>query len=101
MLEATLSEQLKTVFSKVENEITLLYDDSTHENQSELIEMLNDVASTCPKIKAKSSGRNNSIPHFSVLLNEKPTGIQFSGIPGGHEFSSLVLAILKIGRAHV
>jgi alkyl hydroperoxide reductase subunit F len=95
MLDGSLKDQLKEHFSKLEKDISLLYDESVHENQNELIEMLTDVAETSSKIKAVSSGEKSLVPRFKILSNGEPTGISVKGIPGGHEFTSLVIAILN------
>jgi len=58
--------------------------------------MLQDVASSSPKIKIQSSSKEETIPQFEILLNGQPKGIRFKGIPGGHEFTSLVIAILNV-----
>jgi NADH-dependent peroxiredoxin subunit F len=95
MLDLNLKDQLKSHFSKIENNVTLLYDESSHSSQSELLEMLNEVATTCSKITVASSNKKTDSPQFKIVYNGVPTGISFKGIPGGHEFSSLVLAILN------
>ena len=95
MLDQELIEQLKLVFKPLENQITLLYSPSEHENQAELIGMLNSVAATNDKIEIRSTDQSTKIPQFKILKNNLNTGITFTGIPGGHEFSSLVLAILN------
>ena len=97
MLESVLIEQLKSVFADLENSIGLVYSDNGHGDQTELLSMLNDIASTNQKIsvaKVKMSNTSNASPEFYISKNEKPTGIRFKGIPNGHEFTSLVLAIL-------
>lgn len=96
MLDQDLIEQLKSVFAPIENEITLSYFESKNEKQSELIQMLEGVASANSKIKVTSQKISSEIPRFEILKNNSKTGITFSGIPGGHEFSSLVLAILNV-----
>lgn len=97
MLEASIIEQLKNVFQNLEGTIELVYSDSDCENQAELVQMLEDVASTSPKIQAKKSqeGSKSPSPEFAIHHNGTPTGIIFKAIPGGHEFSSLILAILN------
>lgn len=95
MLDTNILEQLKTVFEKLEGTVTLRYRASTHENQSELVDMLEGVASTSPRIDLKEDASNSPVPFFSLEYNGKPNGISFRGIPGGHEFSSLILAILN------
>jgi alkyl hydroperoxide reductase subunit F len=99
MLDQDLKDQLRGVFSGLESGITLVYDDSNHENQSELTAMLEGLTETCSKIAVKKSGRKLAAPSFEIqrTINgqDRSTGIRFLGIPGGHEFTSLVLAILN------
>lgn len=98
MLDADLKEQLKSVFANLENQIDLVYQPSTHTNQAELVEMLNGVAETSDKIAAKfdpASAAADAPPRFTIHKNGKSTGVFFTGIPGGHEFTSLILAILN------
>lgn len=95
MLDANIIEQLKDVFSSLEGQIELVYNDSDHDKQTELVEMLAAVGETSDKISVRSSGVSHPFPHFGIFVSGKHNGITFSGIPGGHEFSSLVLAILN------
>jgi alkyl hydroperoxide reductase subunit F len=95
MLESNIIEQLKSVFSSLEGNIDLVYAQSTHEKQGELQEMLDQVASTSEKITTRQSDKKSDAPFFELVHNNKENGIKFSGIPGGHEFTSLILAILN------
>lgn len=95
MLDTQLKEQLQSVFAQLDNEITLLHDETSHANQAELIEMLQDVASTSGKLKVASSGEKKDFPQFKLLRAGQPVGITFKGIPGGHEFTSLIVALLN------
>lgn len=95
MLDLEMKEQLKSVFEALEQSVELVYNECLHENQSELVAMLNDVASTSDKIKSRSSGQNSTAPSFHIERSGKPCGIYFRGIPGGHEFTSFILAILN------
>jgi len=95
MLDQNMLEQLKGVFSKLENKISLKVDLSEHPKQDELIKLLNDVSSTSENIHLEFSTAASSVPQFTILKNDLETGIKFIGIPGGHEFTSLILAILN------
>lgn len=96
MLDPQLKEQLSNLFSKLENTVELVYEKSSHEDHKDLLEMLNDVASTSDKIVVReNAGAVSPLPQFFIAYKGKPTGIVFKGIPGGHEFSSLILAILN------
>ena len=95
MLDRDLIEQLKTVFAALDENIHLVYQESSHEKQSELLSMLNGLAETSPKIIARSSQSSSPVPAFHLEKNGRDLGIHFRGIPGGHEFTTLVLAILN------
>ncbi len=98
MLDPATIEQLQTVFGRLENGILLKTAPSEHPSQAELIEMLQDVASTSPHIRVEESLPASTAPRFEIHRHtgttSSPTGIAFRGVPGGHEFTSLVLAIL-------
>ncbi|MCG8335065.1 MAG: alkyl hydroperoxide reductase subunit F [Proteobacteria bacterium] len=95
MLDKQIVDQLKTVFQPLEGNIELVHDKCDHKEQERLWDMLNEVASTSDKISVRSTGDESSVPYFEIVRNGEPAGIRFSGIPGGHEFTSLVLAILN------
>lgn len=97
MLDTGIKEQLSGAFAQIDGSIDLVFEPSTHTDQAQLIELLNDIASTCPKISVKPSGAPDSDapPRFHINHNGERTGISFLGIPSGHEFTSLILAILN------
>lgn len=97
MLDQDMKEQLKTVFAQIENKIELVYKKSTHQDQASLIEMLNDLTSTSDKISLRPDDDSETLrpPQFKITIQGKDTGISFKGIPGGHEFTSLVIALLN------
>ena len=95
MLEAEIIEQLKDVFKKLENNVYIAYENSDHIKQNELVDMLQGIASTSNKIVLEKSQETSSHPKFKIYNSKKQSSITFSGIPGGHEFSSLVLSILN------
>lgn len=95
MLDANLIEQLRGVFADLEPTIELRYKASQHPQQGELVAMLEGIASSSARIDLRSDAATAEVPSFSVYREGKPTGINFRGIPGGHEFTSLILAILN------
>ncbi len=99
MVDSQMIEQLKEVFAKLTGNVELVVELSQHSDQADLLNMLEAVASSSDKItvtKAVSApGMSSPMPRFRVHHEGKPTGITFSGIPGGHEFTSLILAILN------
>ncbi len=95
MIDNDMKTQLKEHFKGIENAISLVVKTSEHEKQQELIDMLDDVASCSEKINVVKDDEIAAVPGFSIKKNGEDTGISFSGVPGGHEFSSFVLAVLN------
>lgn len=95
MLDAAILDQLKAVFADVTCSLTLALRPSEHERQSELLELAHELASASPNIAVSVEGERTSGVELTVLANGEPTGITFRGVPGGHEFTSLVLALLN------
>lgn len=95
MLEAAILEQLKGVYQTLENQVDLVIKKSDHANFADLKSLANDLASTSSKIVVIDSDESSPLPELAIHYQGKPTGINFVGYPGGHEFTSLVLAILN------
>lgn len=99
MLDNNIKEQLRSAFATIEKNIELVYKESSHPDQAELIELLSEVVSTCDKISLReeksASTESAKSPQFHIEYQGKSTGIIFKAIPGGHEFTSLILAILN------
>jgi len=95
MLDNDLKAQLSGVFQNLGHSIELVVDLSEHAQQAELLELLNDVASTSSDVRVRVGDQLASMPQFAVHCDGFPTGVRFHGIPGGHEFTSLVVAILN------
>lgn len=94
MLDAALKEQLYGIFAGLEANYTFDITVSTqHESRQELVELLDDVASCSDKIACRVTEGDGL--EFALLKNEERTGIVFRGVPNGHEFTSLLLAILN------
>jgi len=95
MLEQTMKDQVKSVFQDLKNTYTLQVSASpSHESRKELISLLEDVASCSDKISCTISDGNDL--SFSILKNGEPSSVTFRAVPTGHEFTSLLLAILNM-----
>lgn len=94
MLDTELKEQLRGIFAGLEAEYTLdVVVSSGHESREELLALLQDVAACSEKISCRITEGEEL--EFSLLKNGENTGIRFRGVPNGHEFTSLLLAILN------
>ncbi|MDD2162369.1 alkyl hydroperoxide reductase subunit F [Pseudomonas sp. MIL19] len=97
MLDATLKAQLKAYLEKVTQpfEIVASLDDS--DKSRELSALLHDIVSLTDKITLREDGSDNRVPSFALNRPGADIGLRFAGIPMGHEFTSLVLALLQVG----
>jgi len=96
MLDPAIIQQLTSLFADLSAPLQLAYHPSTHGQQGELLEMLEAVAGTSPHLTAVELPSASDVPRFQLARADgTPTGIGFTGIPGGHEFTSLILAILN------
>jgi len=97
MLDATLKAQLQAYLEKVTLpfEIVASVDDSA--KSAELLALLNDIISLSDKITLRTDGNDARKPSFSLNRPNGNISLRFAGIPMGHEFTSLVLALLQVG----
>ncbi|HZX79145.1 alkyl hydroperoxide reductase subunit F, partial [Lysobacter sp.] len=76
-------------------EIVASLDDS--DKSRELLGLLQDIVGLTDKITLKTDGSDARKPSFSLNRPGADIGLRFAGIPMGHEFTSLVLALLQVG----
>ncbi|MDH0622228.1 alkyl hydroperoxide reductase subunit F [Pseudomonas chengduensis] len=97
MLDANLKAQLKAYLEKVTQpfEIVASLDDGA--KSQELLGLLQDIVGLTDKITLKTDGNDARRPSFALNRPGEDTGVAFAGIPMGHEFTSLVLALLQVG----
>jgi alkyl hydroperoxide reductase subunit F len=97
MLDANLKTQLKGYLERVKLpfQIVASLDDSA--GASEMHGLLQDIVSLTDKIMLRTDGTDERRPSFSLNRIGEPAGIRFAAIPLGHEFTSLVLALLQVG----
>ena len=94
MLDIELKEQVKSIFlSLTSSYIFDIYVSDNHESRQELIDLLEDTASCSDKIACKVHKGEGL--EFLLLKDGNRTGIKFRMVPNGHEFSTLLLAILN------
>ena len=97
MLDANLKAQLQAYLERVTRpiQITASVDDS--EGSQEMLGLLNDLAGMSAQISLDTSGSDARKPSFSLSTPSQDISLRFAGIPLGHEFTSLVLALLWVG----
>ncbi len=95
MLESALKEQLKGIFSSLDSHYTFLVElHSQHPKGREVEEFLRDVVECSPNFEYQEV--EGEALQFSILKDNNLTGVLFRAIPNGHEFTSLLLAVLNL-----
>ncbi|MDR3133905.1 MAG: alkyl hydroperoxide reductase subunit F [Prevotellaceae bacterium] len=95
MLDTSLKEQLQGIFAGLQASYTLdITAPAQHESREELLALLDDVAAASSG-KISCSVKDGEALAFSLLKNGSDTGVKFRGVPNGHEFTSLLMAILN------
>ena len=97
MLDQSIKSQVTGVFQLLESKYTFAvkYNPNRSDAQ-ELVDFVNDVTSCSPLLNATFTEMADiDILEFSLLKEGNDTGVKFRGIPSGHEFTSLLLAVLN------
>jgi alkyl hydroperoxide reductase subunit F len=98
MLDADLKSQLKAYLEKVVQPIELVASLNDSAAAREMWALLQDIVSLSDKITlAERHDDNVRKPSFSINRPGTDIGVRFAGVPMGHEFTSLVLALLQVG----
>lgn len=96
MLDSNILEQVKGIFSQLQNDYTFIVKYSRNrEEAQQLIEFVNDFVGCSPRLSVVTEETSYDKLEFAITKNGIKTGIKFRGIPNGHEFTSLLLAILN------
>lgn len=96
ILDSNLQNQLSQYLELLENPINLVMSLDDSDKSKKLKEFINEISQLSDKISVEES-KLDLTPSFAVNKENEETGIVFAGIPLGHEFESLVLALLQVG----
>jgi len=96
MLDAALKTQLSAYLEKLQQPIELVASLDDSDAARELDELLGEIAALSPKI-SRAAGNDARKPSFLIRRAGSDVQVGFAGIPLGHEFTSLVLALLQVG----
>ena len=98
MLDASTKAQLKSYLERASQPIEIVASLDDSKASGEMLSLLKDVAEASPLVKlTESRDDNHRKPSFSVNRPSENHGPRFAGLPMGHEFTSLILALLQIG----
>jgi len=99
ILDGEIKAQLEQYLQLMEGDVLLKVSAGTDKVSSDMLALVDELATMSSRIKVENTTLERT-PSFSVNRIGEDTGVIFAGIPLGHEFTSLVLALLQVsGRA--
>ena len=98
LLDDNLTNQLSQLMPRITEEVELVYSLDDRDASADLKQLLEDIAALSDKVSTREDAdAHERKPSFTISRKGTDTGVTFAGIPMGHEFSSLVLALLQVG----
>lgn len=98
MLDQTMQSQLKTYLANLREPVELVASLSDDPRSAQTRELLQEIAALHDLVSASFDGDNARKPSFEIRRAGDPArSVRFAGLPMGHEFTSLVLALLWAG----
>lgn len=97
VLDSTLTSQLTTYLEMLEEPIELVATLDDRPKSAEMRDLLTEIAALSDKVTTRFDGTNDRAPSFDVVRAGTNVQVTFAGLPMGHEFTSLVLALLQVG----
>lgn len=99
LLDAEIRQQLAEYLKLMEGDVKLVVSAGEDETSRDMLALIDELSAMSPHIHVEKANLLRT-PSFTVDKPNESTGIVFAGVPLGHEFSSLVLALLQVsGRA--
>ncbi|MET0309302.1 MAG: alkyl hydroperoxide reductase subunit F [Sphingomonas sp.] len=92
-----MTQQLKAYMANIREPIELVASLGDDAKSRELGELLNEIAALSDKVAVIAANDDKRVPSFMIRRAGTDIGVRFAGLPMGHEFTSLVLALLQVG----
>ncbi len=97
MLDETLQSQLRAYLTKIVQPVELIASLDESQGAQEMRVLLETIASLTDKVSVRLDGQHTRRPSFQIRRVGTSTSLHFAAVPLGHEFTSLVLALLWSG----
>lgn len=99
MLDNQIKAQLQQYLTMLEGDLVLKVSVGDDKTSGDMLELVEEIEKMSPRITVQHTVLERT-PSFSVNKAGEESGVVFAGLPLGHEFTSLVLALLQVsGRA--
>ncbi|WP_026471537.1 alkyl hydroperoxide reductase subunit F [Alkanindiges illinoisensis] len=96
MLEQAIKDQLATYLQRLEAPIEIVASLDESDKAGKIREFVTEVASLSDQVTARFDGTNSRRPSFGIAKTGEQPRVHFAGLPMGHEFTSLILALLQV-----
>lgn len=97
ILDANTTAQLKTYLGNLRRPIELVASLDNSPKSAEMRSLVEEVAAQSDLVTARFDGDDARRPSFAIRADEGRAEAVFAGLPMGHEFTSLILALLHVG----
>ncbi|RZV31817.1 MAG: alkyl hydroperoxide reductase subunit F [Sphingomonadaceae bacterium] len=98
MLEASMKQQLQTYLGNLREGVELVATLGEDEKSRQTRTLIEEIAELHELVTARFDGADERVPSFAIQRGSDPArSVRFAGLPMGHEFTSLVLALLWAG----
>nr|WP_174505455.1 alkyl hydroperoxide reductase subunit F [Acinetobacter sp. Marseille-Q1620] len=96
MLDQNIKAQLKAYLERLESPIELVAALDDSDKSAKIKELVSEIAELSPQVTARFDGQNKRVPSFGIAKAGEQPRVFFAGLPMGHEFTSLILALLQV-----
>lgn len=97
MLDSATTAQLKTYLANLRTPVELIATLDDSPKSAEIRTLVETIVEQSPLLTARYDGHADRVPSFAIRRADGTAETQFAGLPLGHEFTSLVLALLHMG----
>ncbi len=97
MLDANTTAQLKTYLGNLRRPVELVASLDASPKSAEMRSLVEEVAAQSDLVSARFDGEDARKPSFAIRGDDGRAEAVFAGLPMGHEFTSLILALLHVG----
>ena len=95
MLDQNIKTQLKAYLERLESPIELVAALDDSDKAAKIKELVTEIAELSDQVTARFDGQNTRRPSFGIAKVGEQPRVFFAGLPMGHEFTSLILALLQ------
>jgi NADH-dependent peroxiredoxin subunit F len=97
VLDDNLRAQLRALLERLVHDVELVASLDASAAASQMRALIEEIGALSPRVTARFDGAEARRPSFRITRRGAGMGLHFAAVPLGHEFSSLVLALLQAG----